>query len=106
MKRCAHRALTRPASPTTESANHQQFTASSLTDDVGAADLGISGSYRHRWLQWHRIEAGENLGQTQARQEVLREFRRKVRVLEEEQLILRSQQPLRRRCWPAASSST
>lgn len=54
-----------------------------------ASDFGISESCLHRWLQLDGIEAGERPGQTQAEREELRELKRKVKVLEEENLILR-----------------
>lgn len=54
-----------------------------------ARDFGISESCLHRWLQLDGIEAGERPGQTLAEREELRELKRKVRVLEEENLILR-----------------
>jgi transposase len=54
-----------------------------------ARDFGISESCLHRWLQLDGIEAGERPGQTQADKEEVRELKRKVKVLEEENLILR-----------------
>jgi transposase len=54
-----------------------------------ATDFGISESCLHRWLQLDGIEAGTKPGQTQAEKEELRELKRKVKVLEEENLILR-----------------
>ncbi len=54
-----------------------------------AKDFGISESCLFRWLQLDGIEAGTKPGQTQAEKEELRELKRKVKVLEEENLILR-----------------
>jgi transposase len=54
-----------------------------------AADFGISESCLHRWLQLDGIEAGERPGQTHAEREEVRELKRRVKVLEEENLILR-----------------
>lgn len=54
-----------------------------------ARDFGISESCLHRWLQLDGIEVGERPGQTLAEREELRELKRKVKVLEEENLILR-----------------
>ncbi len=54
-----------------------------------ADDFGISESCLHRWLQLDGIEAGSKPGQTQAEKEELRDLKRKVKVLEEENLILR-----------------
>lgn len=54
-----------------------------------ARDFGISESCLHRWLQLDGIEAGVRPGQTQAERDEFRDLKRKVRVLEEENLILR-----------------
>ncbi len=54
-----------------------------------ATDFGISESCLHRWLQLDGIEAGDRPGQTQADKDEVRDLKRKVRVLEEENLILR-----------------
>jgi transposase len=54
-----------------------------------ASDFGISESCLHRWLQLDGIEAGERPGQTQAERDEVRELKRRVKVLEEENLILR-----------------
>lgn len=54
-----------------------------------AADFGISASCLHRWLQLEGIETGERPGQTHAEREERRELKRRVKVLEEENLILR-----------------
>ena len=54
-----------------------------------AAEFGMSESCLHRWLQLDGIENGSKPGQTVAEKEEFRELKRRVKVLEEENLILR-----------------
>jgi len=54
-----------------------------------AADFGISESCLHRWLKLDDIENGTRAGVTRAEAAETRELKRRVKVLEEENLILR-----------------
>ena len=57
--------------------------------DKTAADLGISASCLRNWLAQERVEAGEQPGLTSAERSELVELRRKLRVSEMENEILR-----------------
>lgn len=54
-----------------------------------AKDFGISESCLNRWLALDEIEAGERPGVTKAEAAELRELKKRNRVLEEENMILR-----------------
>ena len=54
-----------------------------------AKDFGISESCLHRWLQAADIEDGLRPGATQAESAETRELKKRVRVLEQENEILR-----------------
>lgn len=54
-----------------------------------AKDFGISESCLNRWLTIDEIESGDRAGVTKAEAAEVRELKRRNRVLEEENLILR-----------------
>ena len=54
-----------------------------------ARDFGISESCLNRWLMIDEIESGDRAGVTKAEAAEVRELKRRNRVLEEENLILR-----------------
>ena len=54
-----------------------------------AKDFGISESCLNRWLTIDEIESGDRPGVTKAEAAEVRELKRRNRVLEEENLILR-----------------
>ena len=54
-----------------------------------AKDFGISESCLNRWLALDEIESRERRGVTTAEAEQMRELKKRNRVLEEENLILR-----------------
>ena len=54
-----------------------------------AEDFGVSESCLHRWLSLDEIERGDRPGVTKAEAAELRELRKRNRILEEENLILR-----------------
>jgi transposase len=54
-----------------------------------AKDFGISESCLNRWLAIDEIESGDRPGVTKAEAAEVRELKRRNRVLEEENLILR-----------------
>ena len=54
-----------------------------------AKDFGISESCLNRWLMIDEIESGDRAGVTKAEAAEVRELKRRNRVLEEENLILR-----------------
>jgi transposase len=54
-----------------------------------ARDFGISESCLHRWLQQADIEDGARPGVTQAESAELRELRRRNKLLEQENEVLR-----------------
>jgi transposase len=54
-----------------------------------AKDFGISESCLNRWLALDEIEAGDRPGVTKAEAAELRELKKRNRVLEEENMILR-----------------
>lgn len=54
-----------------------------------ARDFGISESCLHRWLSLAEIESGDRPGVTKAEAVELRELKKRNRILEEENLILR-----------------
>lgn len=54
-----------------------------------AKDFGISESCLHRWLAIDDIERGERLGVTMSESVELRELRRRNRLLEQENEVLR-----------------
>ncbi len=65
-----------------------------------AKDFGISESCLHRWLQQADVEDGVRPGVTSAESAELRELRKRNRLLEQENEILRR----RRRSSPASRS--
>lgn len=54
-----------------------------------AKDFGISESCLNRWLSIDEIETGDRPGVTKAETAEMRELKKRNRVLEEENLILR-----------------
>ena len=54
-----------------------------------ARDFGISESCLHHWLSLDEIERGDRPGLTKAESTELREVKKRNRILEEENLILR-----------------
>ncbi len=54
-----------------------------------AKDFGISESCLNRWLSIDEIESGDRPGVTKAETAEMRELKKRNRVLEEENLILR-----------------
>lgn len=54
-----------------------------------AKDFGISESCLHRWLSLDDVERGDRPGVTTAEAAELREVKKRNRILEEENLILR-----------------
>ena len=54
-----------------------------------ARDFGISESCLHRWLSIDEIERGDRPGLTRTESAELREVKKRNRILEEENLILR-----------------
>lgn len=54
-----------------------------------AKDFGISESCLNRWLALDEIETGDRPGVTKAEAAELRELKKRNRVLEEENMILR-----------------
>ncbi len=60
-----------------------------VTLDQIAADFGISSSCLHRWLQLAAIDDGAKPGVTTAEQSENRDLRRRVKLLEQENEVLR-----------------
>ena len=54
-----------------------------------AKDFGISESCLHRWLSLDEIETGDRPGVTKAEAAETRELKKRNKILEEENLILR-----------------
>ena len=54
-----------------------------------AKDFGVSESCLNRWLSLDEIETGDRPGVTQAEAAETRELKKRNRILEEENLILR-----------------
>ncbi|CAM3546423.1 transposase-like protein [Micrococcus flavus] len=54
-----------------------------------AQDFGISESYLTNWMRQAEIEAGNKPGTTKAEAEELRTARRRIRLLEQENEVLR-----------------
>ena len=52
--------------------------------------LGIARESLRRWCQQHKIDAGQEPGVTSAEHEELRELKKKVRRLEEDNAILKA----------------
>jgi transposase len=60
-----------------------------VTLDEIAADFGIHPMTLSKWLRQARIDAGEQSGQTSTESAELRAARRRIRLLEQENEVLR-----------------